>query len=209
MSWVPILALAVLVFIAAAFFLKLPKAGWTTFGAALLFGLAGYALQGEPGKPAAPKDRVAEIQQSNFALIEARRSLFGADQPSARWVTVADGFTRKGQFADAADLLRNAVAENPRDAEAWVALGNVLIEHADGMLTPAALYAYERAERIDPGNPAAAYFTGFALLRAGQPGQTRAIWADILENAPEDAPWREELAGQLERLDQMLGQVAN
>ena len=54
MSWLAILALAALGFVVAAFALKLPRASWTLFAAALLFGLAGYATQGAPEQPAAP-----------------------------------------------------------------------------------------------------------------------------------------------------------
>ena len=46
MTWLPILALAVLAFLIVAFVFRLPKSGWAMFGAVLMFGLAGYALQG-------------------------------------------------------------------------------------------------------------------------------------------------------------------
>nr|WP_137676011.1 tetratricopeptide repeat protein [Parerythrobacter lutipelagi] len=206
MTWIPILALALIVFLVAAFLLRLPRAGWALFGAALMFGLAGYALQGSPQMAASPKSQVAEINESNFAFIEARREFFGVDQLPAQYIVMSDGYARRGEFVDAAALLRGAVVENPQDAEAWVALGNALLEHADGNLTPAALFAYSRAELAEPGNPAATYFYGVGLLQAGQPMQTRAIWADLVENAPEDAPWRDNLAAQLERLDNLIAQ---
>ena len=101
---------------------------------------------------------------------------------------------------------RNAVTEDPQDAEAWAALGNVLVEHAGVQLTAAALYAYSRAEAADPGNPAPSYFLGIALLRAGRPLETRALWAELLDQAPADASWRAALADRLARLDAMLGQ---
>lgn len=208
MTWIPILALAAIVFLVAAFALKLPRSGWTLFGAALMFGLTGYALQGSPDLPAAPKERVPEANESNSAMIEARRDLFGRNQPPANLVVTADAFSRSGRFSDAAKLLRGAIERNPRDAEAWVALGNALVEHADGNPTPAAMFAYSRADQAAPGHPAPAYFYGVSMLNANQPQQTRAIWAEILENAPEDAPWRETMQGQLDRLDEMLSQGA-
>ena len=51
MSWLPIIVLAALVFGLAIVLLKLPRSLWMLFGSALLFGLAGYALQGHPGPP--------------------------------------------------------------------------------------------------------------------------------------------------------------
>ena len=54
MSWLPIIVLAALVFGLAVVLLKLPRSLWMLFGSALLFGLAGYALQGHPGQAGAP-----------------------------------------------------------------------------------------------------------------------------------------------------------
>ncbi len=106
---------------------------------------------------------------------------------------MADGYARKGQHADAAALLRGAVADNPDDAEAWVALGNALIEHADGNPTPAALLAYRPGGTHRAAKSRRAYFFGVALLRGGRADETRAIWAELVEAAPADAPYRAEL----------------
>ncbi|MGB3377535.1 MAG: hypothetical protein WBA55_02065, partial [Allopontixanthobacter sediminis] len=60
MIWIPLIALAVLAFVLAAFVVKLPRSGWALFGAALLFGLAGYALQGSPGLAGSPTTPLPE-----------------------------------------------------------------------------------------------------------------------------------------------------
>lgn len=207
MSWLPMLLLAAAAFGVAALVLRLPKAGWTLFGAALLFGLAGYALQGDPSMAGAPKDAAPIASESGEAMIAARRELFDPNLPPSPFVTLADGFARRGQYADAAGILRGALDENPRDKEAWLALGNALIEHADGTPTPAALYAYSRAEAVNPGHPGAAYFLGIAMLRAQRPEDTRAIWTRLIADAPADAPWLPSMRERLLRLDQMLGLV--
>jgi len=207
MSWLPIIALALAAFVIAAFVFRLPKDGWALFGAAVLFGLAGYALQGNPGYASAPKDSAPEVSEANFAMIDGRREFFDPESVPSRFVTVSDAFARKGQYGDAANMLGNAVKENPNDVEAWVALGNALIEHAGGSLTPAALYAYSRAEQLAPTNPGASYFLGIGLLRNGRPGEARSVWADLLAQAPEDASWREQLAERVERLDALIAQM--
>ena len=73
MSWLAILALAAFGFVFAVFALKLPRASWTLFAAALLFGLAGYATQGAPEQPAAPKEGQILDPQSGEAMVEARK----------------------------------------------------------------------------------------------------------------------------------------
>ena len=82
----------------------------------------------------------------------------------------------------------------------------MLTEHAGGQLTPAAIYAYGQAERRNPRSPAPGYFLGLALLRSGQPERARAIWADLVAQAPADAPWRPLLAERLARLEALMAQ---
>lgn len=208
MSWLPILALAGAVFLVAVVLLKLPRPAWTLFGAALLFGLAGYALQGSPGLPDAPRAAQEQMANEGELLVTARREFFGVSDRPSRFVVTADAFTRRGQFEKAANFLHNAIRENPKDSEAWLALGNVLVEHAEGQLTNAAMFAYARAEQLDPANPAPTYFLGLNLLRAGRPDETRALWADLLAKAPPNAPWRPALAERLTRLDALMAMVA-
>lgn len=206
MSWLPILMLAALVFGLTVYLLKLPRSLWMLFGSALLFGLAGYALQGQPGKAGAPADpAIDQGAETGEMLVEARREFYPEGRMPSRFVVTADAFTRRGQHAQAANFLRNAVDEDPQDGQAWLALGNALVEHADGRLTAAALYAYSQAEQVDPSNPAPTYFLGLAFLRAGEPGRTLALWRELIEQAPEGVEWRAPLEARLGRLETMLG----
>ncbi len=206
MSWVVILLLAALTFVAAAALLGLPRSVWALFGTATLLGLAGYALQGSPGQSGAPRAAAdAQTSGSGEAMVRARREFYPAGALPSRFVVTADAFARRGQFDQSARFLSNALTENPNDSEAWVALGNSLVEHAEGQLTPAALYAYSRGEETGGGNPAPTYFLGLAWLRAEEPQRTRQLWAELLEDAPADADWRPLLAERLARLDMLLG----
>ncbi len=208
MSWLPILVLAILVFGIAVFGLKLPRSLWMLFGSTLLFGLAGYGLQGNPGQAASPAPpRHSDASQSGELMVSARREFYPEGRLPSRFVVTADAFTRRGQHEQAANFLRNAVRDNPKDAEAWLALGNALVEHANGRLTAAALFAYSQAEEVSPNNPAPTYFLGLAYLRAGEPDKTLALWRELLESAPEDAEWKGALAARLERLEAILGIV--
>lgn len=208
MTWLVVLMLALAAFAAAAFILRLPRAAWTIFGAALVFGLAGYAAQGRPQMPAAPKVAQAESKGDFASMIEIRRLLYGETKPPSRFVTMADGYARRGAFAQAADLLNNAVGENPKDSEGWVALGNVLIEHAGGVTTPAASYAYSMAKKVDAKNPAPAYFEGVGQIRMGQLPAARDTWKAMLDALPADAPQHPALKVQYDRLDTLLSQAA-
>ena len=203
-GWLAVLALAFAAFALAAFALRLPREGFAMFGAVLLVGLAGYAWQGSPGQPSSPKTPATEMSQSGEAMVDARRALFDDMRPKPDYIMLSDGFARRGRFDEAAGLLRGGLSENPRHMEGWLALAMALTGHADGTVTPAAAYAYERARAIDPANPGPDFFMGTSLLQTGQIRAARDTWADLLERSPPDAPWREEIAARVDRLDDMI-----
>lgn len=204
-GWLAVLSLALVAFAIAVFTLRLPREGFAVFGAALLFGLVGYAWQGSPDQPGAPKQPDLELdRQSGEDMVNARRQLFDESKPKPDYLVLSDGFARRGKFDDAAGLLRKGLENNPEHLEGWLALAMALTGHADGFVTPAAAYAYAQARQIDPSNPGADYFLGVSLLQTGQIIAARDTWASLLERSPEDAPWRPEIQAQVERLDQMI-----
>ncbi|MFM5884512.1 MAG: tetratricopeptide repeat protein [Novosphingobium sp.] len=205
MTWVAVLALAGLAFAVIAFVLKAPRAGWEAVGAALMFGAAGFAWQGQPALPGAPKAPVEASRPDGAALVAARKQLSaqGDDQPNS-WAIIADAMARNGSYADAAGVLLGAVRKEPGNADAWLAMANDLVAHANGALTPAAHYAYDRAAKADPAHPGPAFFMGLALATNGKLDEGRDTWAALLARAPKDAPWRGDLEQRLARLDAFI-----
>jgi cytochrome c-type biogenesis protein CcmH len=207
MTWVVAIALALVAFAAAVIAFRVERRGWTTIAAALALGLAGYALQASPGVPGAPAAGAAQRGDEGWALVDERRAMFAfGDRSTSDKLLFADGYARRGQFADAAVILRGALADDPRDAEAWLALGNALVEHAGGALTEPALLAYRRAAELDPDGTGTGYFLGLALIRQGRLGEARALWTSTLAAAAPDAAGREILALRLDRLETLLSQ---
>lgn len=206
-GWLAVAALALAAFALAAFLLRLPRERLTLFGAVLVFGLAGYAWQGSPGQPAAPKAPESRVSDQGEAMVEGRAALFDHTSPPPDYLLTSDAYARRGRFGDAAALLRRGLEENPQDLESWLALGLALVGHADGMVTPAALQAFGRARAIDPDNPGADYFLGFAYLQSGEVRAARAVWAGLVDRSPPDAPWRDGLAAEVARLDDMIARA--
>jgi cytochrome c-type biogenesis protein CcmH len=205
MTWVLAIGLGLVAFAIGVFGFRIGRGGWTTFAAALALGLAGYALQASPGLPGASASSARETEQGVWDLVDERKAMVGDHARSRNdMVLVADGFARRGQYANAAVLLGGAVADNPRDAEAWLALANALVEHADGSLTEPALLAYRRAADLDARGVGPGYFLGLAVIRQGRIAQARAIWAETLQAAAPDAAGRELLQQRLARLDALL-----
>lgn len=156
-------------------------------GAALLFGAAGYAVQGRPdlgGSPRAQGQAPAPIP-----LTTLRHAFFGQFSAGSSWLTIAESYASRGRTRDAVGVLRSAVRQHPRNIALWVGLGNALVDHASA-LTPAAQLAYSRAAELAPAHPAPKFFYGLALARSGERAGALALWNSVLADAPAEAGWR-------------------
>lgn len=206
MIWVLAGGLAVIAFLAITLALKAPRSGWEPIIAALLLGLAGYALQASaiPGAPKAPEQKVTGRAA---AMVEARRELDGKAGPAENnFLIIGDALARNGRYSDAATVMLGAVQKNPENGEAWLAIANALTSHADGQLTPASLFAFQRAADADPAHPGPPFFLGLALAQSGRLGEARDLWADLLERSPPEAPWRQDLEDRLKQIDAFIAQ---
>jgi cytochrome c-type biogenesis protein CcmH len=186
MGWL-ILLLLVAASAGALWLLKVRGGLLTAAAAALVFGAAGYALQGSPGLPDAPTNAGAE--RSVIPLTEARHAFFGNFSAEESWLGMSEGLARAGNTEDAVGILQNAVGRYPGSVQLWIGLGNALVDHAHG-LTPPAELAYRRAAELAPGHPAAPFFYGLALARSGDRAGAIATWQRILATAPPKASWR-------------------
>jgi len=183
-----------------AFAARMPLRSLAPVGTALMLGLAGYAWQGRPeldGKPVAPG---AGRPRFDEALVAKRRAIGEEFGPSAKWLVISDGQARHGDTALAANLLLAGLRESPRDVRLWTALGNALLMHGEGMLSPAANYAYAQALAIEPQGALPNYFYGLALAESGDFENARRIWSALAARLPAQA----ELRAELERNDQLL-----
>lgn len=208
MTWVVILLVAAAVFGVMAFVLKMPRAGWELSGAALFIGIAGYALQGHPAMPGAPKAPVENKRAADEAMIKQRQQMGDSFAKGQSWLILADGLARQGQYGAAADILRKGAEQFPNDADIWVSMGNALVGHSDGLITPSAQFAFQKAATIAPDHPGPPFFMGLALAQSGRLAEARAIWAELLERSPAEAPYRTDLSERVARIDSMLAMAA-
>jgi len=202
MAWIVAIAFAVIA--AAAVLVRgRPPAGGRglVIGAAVL-AATGYALQGTPALPAAPRavhDARDAIDRDAVAMGQTLSTVVGSD---GQWLALSDALIRQGQPQTAVVAMRSALTERRDSPDLWVGLGNALVAHSGGLVTPAALLAFRQAQRFAPDNPAAAFFVGLAAAQAGRSTVARAQWQQLLHNAPADAPWRRDVEARLNALDQ-------
>ena len=165
--------------------------------AAMLFGLAGYALQGEArltGSPAA--ERVATPLPPALPT-DLAAEFYGAFNAATPWLAIANGYLRRGDSAGAVATLTSAVRASPRTSELWIALGNAMVAHNGGRSSPASELAFRRSASLAPRHPAPRFFYGLSLLQQGQVEPGLALWKDLLAGAPEHAAWRIPLAARI------------
>jgi cytochrome c-type biogenesis protein CcmH len=135
----------------------------TAVAIALAVVLAYLLVQPRPAPPPPPP------YPAGAALIRARQSLLDGPANADRWIVIADAMTRRGRYAEAAEILLGAVEARPRGSEGWLALGDALYAHAGGVLTPAAALAYARADRVGLASYAARPLAAEAMERSGRP----------------------------------------
>lgn len=208
MSWA-FIALLLILLVAGLFLLgRLPRGLWGLVGAALLIGLAGYAWQGEAGLRGEPRHAATVRPRFDEDLAKLRNSFGGAYGEAGQWLTLSDGLARQGKTKEAANVLGAALRSAPQDATLWVGMGNALLSHGDGMLSPAADYSYRQAMRVAPEGAAGPFFYGLALASSGQFAQARRVWADLLAHVPEKAPLHAQLQADLRQLDGLIERQA-
>ena len=209
MGWVVMLALTLGTFAGLWRFVRADKAAVQFLAAALLLAVAGYAWQGRPGlegRPKPPPER-ERLPESDFAGM--REDMLGRFNYASTWLTIAESYQRRGDTRSGAEVIRSGLRESPNNPDLWVGLGNALVIHGDGLMSPAAQLAFQRAAAIAPDHPGPRFFYGLALAQGGNYDEAERIWRGLLAQAPADAQYRRMIEERLQALQQAraMGQI--
>jgi cytochrome c-type biogenesis protein CcmH len=184
---------------------KLPTASQPLAGAAVMLGLVGYALQGSPSLPGKPVVAVAEPDGFGEVITDRQQGMADRFGKAAQWIGISDGFMRTGKTELAAQSLEKGLEKYPDNVDLWVGLGNALVAHGGGVMSPAAALAFDEAAKRDPNHPAPPFFAGLAMAQSGDLKGANAVWSQLLARSPENAPWRADLELRLAQLRQAMG----
>lgn len=187
-------ALAALVWIIVWKTRRVGGAALQLLGAALLVGLAGYALQGRAGLTGSPAAERATRALPPAMAIPLAEEFFGRFNGAYSWLVIANSFLARGDSGEAVATLASATHAAPGNAQLWIAYANAIRLHSGGRISPAARLAFERAAELAPDHPGPAFFFGLAVLQSGDVEGARAVWNDLLAKAPAGAPWGRALA---------------
>lgn len=203
-GWIYLAVLVALTGIGIWRFGRPQRGTWELIVAALLIGTAGYAWQGRAALEGAP--RFSKMVESRFDPTEAELRIGLTDRfgPAAKWMTISDGLARSGDTEDGANIILSGLKQSPQDPALWVGMGNALVTHNEGTMSPAADYAYRQALRYDQRGIASRFFYGLALARSGQLQPARDLWVELLKRLPDDIPLRAEVERNIVTIDQTL-----
>lgn len=207
-GWLIILSLAVAIAAALWRFADFRGPALQFLAAALLLAMAGYAWQGQPGLPGSPVAAQVRPERPETAFASLRDVFFPRFTSASRWLIIADSYQRRGNSEDAVGVIRAGLRSSPDNFVLWIGLGNALVQHGGGAMSPAADHAYRRAETIVPGHPATRFFYGMNLIQSGRIDEAEAIWRELLATAPPGGAWRpmvEQRLAILERIRAMRG----
>lgn len=203
MIWVFILLAVLLIGGTLWYFAKMPTATLEMTAAALLLGVAGYAWQGsptQPGNPVESADSAPPPQDISAALRKATASRFGAE---GEILSYADAYINSGHSELAVAAVEAGLRKSPNSPDLWVGLGNALVVHGDGQMSPAAQFAFEKAATLSPNHPGPPFFLGLGLAQAGKVDEAGEVWRGLLARAPDDVPWKADLIARLTQIGQM------
>lgn len=190
MGWALIILMAAVLLLALWRIAGFDRVALQLLASALLVAMAGYAWQGQPGLAGKPVPPPKRQKLPDTAFAGARGDLLGRFDTAARWLTIADSYHRSGDTQNAVGIIRAGLRAHPRDAELWVGLGNALLIHGGGRMSPAAELAFERASRFAPDHPGPKFFYGLALAQTGKLDEAERIWRQLLATGAADAGWR-------------------
>jgi cytochrome c-type biogenesis protein CcmH len=203
MGWVILIAMAAIAFALLVRFGKLPRTTLELLVAALVVGIAGYAWQGSPvlpGSPVTSREVVGKVDAQ--AMIAQRRMRTGTGDEGA-WLDMGDALARAGATQGAVLAMRSGIRDHRNSPDLWVGLGNALIAHGDGVISPAAMFAFQHAASLSPEHPAPAFFYGLALAQQGNTAEAANVWRGLLARSPKNAPWRADLISRLTAIGAM------
>jgi cytochrome c-type biogenesis protein CcmH len=143
-----------------------------------------------PGQPLQARLRAVHENASIATLVSQVEAHLARNPDDARgYEVLAPVYLRLGRFAEAVNARRKLLALEGETAERQSDLGEALAAAANGIVTPDAKSAFERALVLDPNDLKAKFFIGMAAEQDGDKAQAGIIWRGMIDKAPPDALW--------------------
>ncbi len=178
-----------------------------------VFAFGYYSIMGSPEIPAVAfsersteRQRVAEVTDLTDQLY-VRLSTDPAGGPSEGWMLLGQTYSRMGRFADAAEAFKIVSGRPEANSAVFSMLAEVLISAEQGIVTPAADSAIDRAVELNPSNPAAVFYRAVSLTQKGDVALAHDVLTARLTDADKYYPWMESFVREANRIGAEIGKA--
>ncbi|MCB1355312.1 MAG: c-type cytochrome biogenesis protein CcmI [Maritimibacter sp.] len=152
----------------------------------------------------AEQQRIADLTDQLFDRLTAEPD-GGA---SEGWMLLGQSYYRMGRYADAVSAFETVTARENATSAAFSMLAEALIGAEQGVVTPKAEAAADKALDLDPTNPAGMFYKAIALAQRGEEARAYALLIDRLESSDGFAPWMESFVAQANRIGAQIDREA-
>ena len=157
---------------------------------------------------AASRPAPPPVDPAHVALVERLRKAM-ADRPDdpRGFQLLAENEAALGNFTAAYQAQDRLIAlkGDTATADDYADYAEMMILAAGGYVSPEAEKALGTALAMDAGNAPALYYIGLMEAQVGRPDRTFAIWRQLLEAAPPDAPWLPAIRSQIAAVADQAG----
>lgn len=170
-----------------------------------------YAQIGAPGVASAPlSSRSAELETNAEVegLLRQLTERLEADPeggPIQGWILLGQTYMRQWRYAEAVAAFERASAREGADSSVFSRYAEALIAAEDGVVTPRAREAIDRAVTLDPANPAATFYLALAQEQDGALVAARETLIARLAAAEGFGPWMEPFVASANRIGEQIG----
>jgi len=177
------------------------RTGAAVGGGAVVVALATYLVVGAPNLaglgsgPGGGGLGGSGAPSRDMTLLEADAAQAPDDVDA--WFRLAEARVVGGDYAAAAEAYQHLAARGVEMEGLHSALGESLVFARGGVVGNDAHAAFETALLADPADMRARYYLAEADYQLGRADAAIAVWAELAEDAPRDAPWLTTLARRL------------
>ena len=171
-------------------------------GSYLMLGAPELALRGARGPNMQDLGSVVAPLVSH--LHKAPNDIRGWTMLGKLYLTLDDPQDGAKAAARAITLSRAAKSQS---AEPYSTYGEAIVRLSSGAVPPEAEAAFEQALRLDAKDQASRYFLGFANAARGDNAKAVALWQSLLNDAPANASYRQELTDRIAALRAASGRT--
>jgi cytochrome c-type biogenesis protein CcmH len=155
-----------------------------------------------PDQPVAARMSAPPQEQDIAVLIARVEAHLAANPDDARgWEMLGPVYSRMGRYGDAAVAFANTVRLLGPTAEREADVGEAIMRANGNVVSPEALAAFERAHALDAAAIRPRFYLAVALDQQGRTDEAIAAWHELLDGAPENAPWAAVARQALARLE--------